>query len=265
MVSASDNQFYFDVDYNPNQTSAAASLSRDGISLSGSSNLPAGQLKVRSTGAVGIDYGNVNAVTAAYLLDTITATGSLGGSNLGINLSIHGTTLSSDYQNNANFLLIGIYARGHLQAATDGARDFYDPAYRLWGAAYAFGNQASQVPNLTGYNYTVTGWFGDGHHVVPISVPFGLVGSGFEIHLLLASQQSGDSVMLSTWDNNFSNTVGVTLSADPGVTLYSASGSLPGTLPDTAADVPEPNTWTLLFPVLTALAWFQRRRIASRR
>ncbi len=263
LVSATDNQFYFDVDYNPGGSFAAASLSRDGMTLSGSSNLAAGELKMRSTGAVGITYGNVNAAAAGYLLDTITATGSLGGSNLGVGLSIHGTTVSSDYQNNANFLLIGFYAPGHLQAATDGLRNFYDPAYRIWGAAYAFGDQASQTPNLSGYNYTVTGWFGDGHHLVPISVPFGLLGNAFEIHLLLGSQQLGSSVTLSTWDNDFVNTVGVELFADPGITLYSASGALPGTLAQDLAGVPEPETWALLLPAAAVLIWCQRRRSVS--
>ncbi|MCU0229181.1 MAG: hypothetical protein MUF01_16240, partial [Bryobacterales bacterium] len=258
LVGHPTDGFQFFVDSRTNFSFTEAALGYDGLVLRSRSSLPDGQLKVLSQGVVPSSYGNVNASASAFMIDTIRATGSVSGSNLNLGVSIHGNTRASAPSGNANFLLIGFYGVGHLDSSERGLRDFYDPQYRLWGAAYAFGDEANQSPNLSVYNYAVSGWYPDGHHVAPLNIPFAALGSNFEIHLLLVTQQSGSSVLLNSWDNDFFNTVGIRLSADPGVTLFSASGSLPGTL----SDVPEPGAFGVVLAGVAALLWM-RRKVAA--
>lgn len=259
--SAVDGQFYFSEDTTSSGSQAAAQLNRDNINTAASTNIQSGEMKVLSTGALANDYGSFQSSAASFLVDTITASGSLGGLNLGMTLSISGTTNSSDILANNNFLLIGIYNRGHLDAAEKNLLDFYDSQYRLWGAAYSLGSHSNMSPNIAGYQYAgITGHYGDGAHQVPLTIPFAVVGSEFEIHMILISSQGGNSVTLQTWNNDFSHTVGVELSADPGVTLTSASGLLPGT----ESAIPEPSS-AVLIPGALGLLFCLRLRLKANR
>ncbi len=242
MQSGLNGTVYTDEDFTYGGTTGTSSLSQDGISLFGSANLATGQLRVSNSGTVPGGYGGINAGAFASFIDTITATGSTGGLNLGVNLTIDGSTTSTLPNNTDVFLRIQIYQPGHFQAAIDGLVNFYDPSALLWGTAFSLGSQSNTNPNVSPYGVTVAGHYNNGTVVVPLNIPYGLIGTQFEIQIALHANQGGSAAgQGQSWNSDYSHTIGVELSGGNGVTLQSNSGVLPGA----TSAVPEPGSYLL--------------------
>lgn len=229
-------------DFHYGGTTGTSSLAVDNITLFGNASLATGVLRAQNSGSVPGGYGGINASAYASFIDTITALGSLGGLNLGVSLTIDGSSSSSLPLTNDTYLRVQIFAPGHLQAAIDGLIDYYDPAYLLWGTAFALGTQSNPNPDLSGYGVTVAGHYLNGTIIVPLNIPYAAIGSNFEIQIVLTSYQQGNAGVAQSWNSDYSHTIGVALTGGSGITLQSNSGVLPGTV----SGVPEPSSLLLL-------------------
>jgi hypothetical protein len=201
-----------------------------------------------STGQMGIlDAGNVDSgwgwsQVMAELGDTITTLGSTGGLNLGVNLAVNGTTSFDDSSWNSTYIWVAAFKPGTFDTAW-----YYDPAAGnlLWAEGYYLGSGTSNLGMMTmNANYvpfidSYTGTDGIVSENIPLNIPFDQLGSNFQIAILMGSATNITDG--GAWSSDFSHTLGVSLSAPTGVTLYSESGSLPGT-----QRVPEPMSLLLL-------------------
>jgi hypothetical protein len=213
-----------------------------------------------ATGKIGVLNAAVGGSVApgvyepiAQFGDTITATGpasGLAGLNLSVNITENGTTSFTNPADNFSFLWVFIFQPGTFDQTT-----FTTPGNILAADGYLLGQGTSPIaPALfQANNVPITATFGDGTNTIPLTLPFSTIGSNFQIEMVLGSAQLATDPNES-WSTDFSHTIDYSLSADPGVSLTSASGVLPGT-----ASVPEPGAGSLVFVALAAGGMLARR------
>jgi hypothetical protein len=104
------------------------------------------------------------------------------------------------------------------------------------------------------------GTISDSPATIPLQVPFSLTGSTFQMYISLGLGITGNGNGGFAWDQDYSHTLDVSLSAPDGVTLDSVGG-LPGTTAITAAPEPAP----LAFVTAGLVGLIVRRRLAIRK
>jgi len=234
--------------YNPNAvTLATQSISGNGETSASSASLSGGTLKVLNTGNV-TALTSVNTGSFASLGDTITSTGATAGLNLGVSLAVSGTAYSVTPSGDDTFLVIAAYAPGVFDSNNYGSS--------IWAAGYQLGtNSGGSAPFFLYGISSVTGVYGDGANNIPVSIPFALLPSTFDLFVGLASYENGSGLV---WSNDYSHTVTLSLLAPNGVNLASASGALPIT---SQSSTPEPYTLgTAGFAILAGLAILRGRK-----
>jgi len=247
---------------NNNGTLATAGISQTGATgtetVFATADLANGQLHVVNQGSItGGAPVNVNVTSQAVIGDTITASGPLNGFDLGVNLTIHGSAFS-DAQNDYTLLVVEALPAGSFDQNYIYQNPLYAGFFVLGNDSFP-GGTSDFGGLLSSGLYNTTNDLGnipDGTNQVTLPVPFSTLGSNFELVIALDSYEFGATPSGDTWNNDYGDTVGVTLSTPSSVTLTSASNSFPGT---TAAAAPEPATIGLLAAALAALAVCRRR------
>lgn len=245
----------------PGTNSASLSATINGATNSASANLATGMLGVLNAGNNVTTPGVYE--TIAQLGDTITATGSssgLSGLDLGVNISLNGTTSYSDPSGAFSWLWVFMFVPGTFDQSI-----FTSNSNILISRGYLLGNGTNtNIADalFTANNVAVDGAFGDGPNTIPLQIPFNTIGSNFQIELVLGSVEDVTGIGSPTWSADFMDPINVTLSAPAGVTLSSASGLLPGTV----GAVPEPSGLPLamIAMIIFALEAKRRRKTASR-
>ncbi len=244
-----ENPANYAQDYEPGVRFSSIGLSAGGVTDNALANLSTGQLKVLNRGAVGPNFGNVNTDAEALLGDTITSSGSVGGLNLGVNIAVSGATTSDNINDNSTYLEITAFTPGTF--ATNG---FFNSANVLFETGYSLGTGSQSSPSLR-FGGTAAGHFLDGISNLSVAIPFSTLPSTFELTVALRSSEIGSS---QNWNSDYSHTLNVALSAPAGINLTSASGTFPGTVTST----PEPGTFALGLPILAAVAFRCRKKLA---
>ena len=240
--------------YSPNGLSASATGSINGETVFSSSSLAGVTLRILNSGSVDPTFGAVNTAAEALLGDTITSLGATGGLNLGVNITVGGSTTSDSVSSDDTFLVVAAFTPG-----TFTANQFFQTPNTLYQVAYSLGSASEINPSL-GLPSSITsvaGHYDDGVNTIPLSIPYATLPSSFELFVALYSFQDGNSL---SWTNDYSHTLSVSLAAPGGVTLSSASGVLPGTQSGAA---PEPSTVGLAGIAILACAVSLRRKKKS--
>ena len=227
--------------YSPNGVSATESGTDPGESVASSANISTGTLKMLNNGTVTSGF-SVNTASYASLGDTITATGSTAGLNLGVNLQVDGSAQTDQPAEDDTFLVVAAYAPGVFDSNAYGTP--------LWAEGFGLGTdsggaapgQSTPGSGIVGvYGITsLTNSYNDGSESIPLNIPFATLPTTFDLFIAMGSYEVGSDI--TTWDNDYSHTLTVSLSAPGGVSLSSASGVFPTV--DGAA--PEPSTFALL-------------------
>jgi hypothetical protein len=222
-------------------------------------NLINGTMRVSNSGSVntGASHTNFNVTASALLADTFNAYGPLNGANFLTNLTLTGSysssTTGAGTYTNGSFLLISFFSDGFFDSVPGssilqetfynigpGANNFLEPTW-IFG-----GNFATFPANI------------------PISVPFSLLGSRFQVRVQLSTGANGDAaggvggIGSVAWNQDLSNTLVAQFSADNGVTL-STAGGISGTA-ITPNAIPEPATWGLAAASLGLLLLRRRKK-----
>lgn len=227
--------------FQPNGTSATAGGSSAGITVSSSANLLSGVLRIfnQGDGSAGID-----AASEAAIGDTITAHGSTGGLNLGVNIDVGGTITDTTYTNNNTFLIVDVLPVG----AFDQSNYFSDI---LYSEIYTLGPNANPAYGWQSYGSFIDGNYPSGTNVIPLNIPFDNIGSNFQIFIALQSYEIGSA---GVWTTDYTDPFTVSLAPPAGVTLDS-SGGISGSI----ASAPEPAPPVLLLVALSLLAIMRPR------
>jgi hypothetical protein len=226
-------------------SSASYSATINGDTNSVSANLATGMLGVLNAGTSVTTPGVYE--TIAQIGDTITATGSasgLSGLNLGVNITVNGTTSYSDPSGAFSWLWVYMFVPGTFDQSI-----FTSPGNILVSRGYLLGTGTNtNIADLLfqDNNVAVDGSFGNGPNTIPLQIPFNTIGSNFQIELVLGSLEDLNGIGSPTWSADFMDPINVSLSAPAGVTLTSASGLLPGTV----GAVPEPSTLPLMAGIM---------------
>ena len=204
-------------------------------------NLTSGTLGILSSANLPTNYGPIaHDFVYAFMGDTVTATGSTAGLNLGVNLKVNGSTTYSDPSQNETFIAVWAFTPGTFDTP-----DWTVPSQVLFSEGFTLGagtadyrsDFASYGINDYGGNYCNPSCTGA---TIPIDIPFSSLESNFQILVALESYEQGDASTGGTWTTDFSHTLDVSLSAPAGVTLTTDSGGL------LASSVPEPSAIILL-------------------
>ncbi len=249
---------YFN-DYDPghqsNNTSLSYSEVQNGAVNTAFSSLASGQLGVLNAGAN--TTGFVFSQVLAQFGDTITATGpasGFGALNLGVNLDVNANNVFTDPSVNFAFLWVYGYRPGTFD------QSFYNsPGNILFAEGFLLGDGTN--PNYAALfavnDVPLVATYLNGTNNIPLDIPFSTLGTDFELNVVLSSVTFSTSAG-DTWNADMSHTVDVSLTAPEGVTLFSASGLLPGT--SAAAAVPEPATLSLLALGVAGLGFMRKRK-----
>jgi hypothetical protein len=178
--------------------------------------------------------------TLAQFGDSVTAKGSTTGRNLGINLSVNGTSTLSDPTQVFTALLVAAYAPG---AFDSGSRPVFGEGFILGPGTLDPSSYFSSI------GVTNAGSFGSGPQTIPLNIPFATLGSNFQFVVGLATEVNNFAPAGTTWNVDYSHTLHVALAAPEGVSLTSGSG-----LPGTVAATPEPASLAMLAGGLLTLA-----------
>jgi hypothetical protein len=217
-----------------------------------------------ATGSLGVLNAGTDATVGgvqeniAQIGDTISATGTtasgLTGLNLGVNLSMDGTSTFTNPGDNFTVLWVYIFQDGTFDQP-----QFTIPGNVLFSEGFMLGNgtaSGNADALSTANDVKIDGTFGDGSENIPLIIPFSNLAANFQIELVLISAEVVSPG--STWDADFSHTATISLEAPDGVTLTSASGLLPGT---SAASAPEPGSVLLAGLGIVILAvWRNAKR-----
>lgn len=220
-----------------------------------SANLSSGQLHAWSRGFVlssATDATPFTTFSQAFIGDTFTATGvGLNGGHLYTNLTLDGS-ITSFAQTNQSTLNNNSYVEVYFDPVGSFNGPYTPIAAYFWG----IGPNAS-----TGHppNATFMGVFSDlsAPINIPIDIPFGQLGSTFQMVIALGADISGTSTGGISWDASFGHTLTATLSTSPDIDLTS-TGGFAGT--PITQNTPEPGTASLLFVAVGALVWGGRAR-----
>jgi PEP-CTERM motif len=242
--------------YSPNGSSATESGADPGENVASSVDISTGTLKMLNDGTVTAGF-SVNDAAFASLGDTITATGPTAGLSLGVNLQVDGSAQTDVPAEDDTFLVVAAYAPGVFDSNA-----YSTP---LWAEGFGLGTdsggaapgQATAGSGLVGvYGITsLTNSYNDGSESIPLNIPFATLPTTFDLFIAMGSYEIGGDI--TTWDNDYSHTLTVALSAPAGVGLSSASGVFPTTA---AAATPEPSTFALVgMAFLAGLALLRKR------
>jgi hypothetical protein len=239
--------------YAPNLTVASANGADDGETVFSSANLATGTLRMLNDGSVTQGF-SVSDASYASLGDTITATGTTAGLQLGVNLQVNGSTQTDVPADDDTFLVVAAYAPGVFDSNA-----YSTP---LWAEGFGLGTDSGGaapggVPGsgiVTEYGITsLTNSYGDGSESIPLDIPFATLPTTFDLFIAMGSYEVGSD--MTTWTNDYSDTLTASLSAPAGVNLSSASGVFPGTA------TPEPSTFALVGMAFVAGLAALRERI----
>jgi hypothetical protein len=217
-------------DYAPNLLTAIETGSDVGETVTSSASLTAGTLKILNEGSVDPSI-SPNTASFASLGDTLTASGATAGLNLGVGITVDGSAFADHPSEDATFMLVAAYAPGVFDSNA-----YSTP---LWAAGYSLGTDSKNTAGLLSlYGVTsLSGTYADGSEFVPISIPFSVLPSTFDLYIAMGSYETGTGL---NWTNDFSHTLSVGLTTPNGVTVTSASNALSIT-----SSTPEPSTWSL--------------------
>lgn len=203
--------------YVPNGTTASASGSINGETVSSSAILSSGTLNMLNTGYVSATLSPVDTAAEAIMGDTITVTGLTGGLYLGVNLTVSGSASANVPSADQTYVLVMAFKPGTFDQS-----NFFAAGNMIWGEGFSFGSGDVSNVSLAYYGISLTGHYGDGSFNIPLEIPFSTLGNNFQLFFALESYITGST----SWTNNY--TMSVSVSAPAGVTLQSASGVLPG-------------------------------------
>lgn len=222
-----------------------------------SGSLFAGGLHAQSYGSIYAVAPGAQSFTsdaAAYAGDTFNVSGSgVAGGNLYANLSLNGSFLYGDPNGPSNYSNSSFF-----EIYFDPVNSFDGPytpyAAYFWGIGsdYAGGSP----PNAT-YMGTL-----DPGSTIKVTVPFSLMGgaSQFQVAVGLGTFIYGNGQPGFSWNANFSDTLDVSFSTDPNITLTSAGG-----FAGTQLTAPEPGTFGMIALAGIGMATIGRRRSFGRR
>jgi len=214
--------------------------------------LTLGKLGVKLTGNLATGSGAFSGDFAfADLGDTITALGPTAGLNMGVNLTVNGSTYYSDPTQNLTFLAVYI-----LRPGTFDTGSWTSSSVQLFSEGFTLGSgTASYATAFSNYGIqTYGGHYGDGVNTIPLNIPFATIGNNFQVFITMQTYESGDASTGATWNTDFSHTAALSLAAPPGVTLQSASGVLP------LSSTPEPALFSTTVLGMAAIFVLVRRR-----
>jgi len=238
--------------YNPNTLSTTNTNSETGETASGYADLSTSSMGISMSGTMQPGGVGLNPpFTLAEFADTITATGATTGLNLGVNLTVDGTSTYSDPTQGFTALLVAAYAPGGIDSHS---APIFGEGFILGGGTLDYSSYFSSI------GVTYAGSYGTGAQSIPLNIPFATLGSNFQLAFGLATEVSGTAPIGTTWNVNYINTLQVALAAPEGVSLTSASG-----LAGTTAATPEPGTIGMLGAGLLALGLTFRARRRNKR
>ncbi len=236
-----------------NQLAANSTFTNAGQASTAFADITTGTMGVESSGSVPTIFGMINDGAEAFMGDTITVAGTTGILNLGVDLTIDGSSSLSDATQNLTFVGVYAFAPGTFDTA-----DFTAPGQVLFSEGFVLGpGTAPYAADFSAFGLTYGGSYATGTQNIPLNIPFSTLGSNFQLLISLETYENGSSLTGNVWDSDYYHTLTASLVAPDGVTLTSASGAFPGT-----SAVPEPKSGALLIGFF-ALAMILNRSRSS--
>ncbi len=238
-----------------NTLAANSTFTNAGQSATAYADITTGTMGVESSGSVPTTFGMINDGAEAFMGDTITVAGTTGVLNLGVDLTVDGSSLLSDPTQNLTF--VGVYA---FAPGTFDTSDFTAPGQVLFGEGFVLGpGTMPYASDFSQFGLTYGGSYGTGTQNIPLNIPFSTLGSNFQLLISLETYEDGSTLTGNNWDSDYYHTLTASLVAPGGVTLTSASGVFPGT-----SAVPEPKSAVFLIAgMLFAVLIRASRRTSS--
>jgi hypothetical protein len=238
-----------------NTLAANSTFTNAGQSASAYADISTGTMGVESSGDVPTTFGMINDAAEAFMGDTITVAGTTGLLNLGLDLTVDGSSLLSDPTQNLTF--VGVYA---FAPGTFDTSDFTAPGQVLFSEGFVMGPGTMPYASyFSQFGLTYGGSYGTGTQNIPLNIPFSTLGSNFQLLISLETYEDGSTLTGNDWDSDYYHTLTASLVAPAGVTLTSASGAFPGT-----SAVPEPKTVAVLIGGLLIMIYSKRRHECRR-
>ena len=204
--------------FQPNTLTSSTTYSQTGESGSATANLPSGALAMQMMGSLNTtDAGQNPPFALAAFGDDITATGNMTNANLGVNITVNGTSTFSDPTQNLTYVIVAAWAPDQYGTS---APPIFAEGFVIGNGTMPYGSWFAK------YGLTYGGAYGSGTQNIQASLPFATLGSTFQIVVGIATAENATAI--TTY--NVKYTAQVSLSAPGGVTLASGSGLFPGAI-----------------------------------